>query len=64
MKLKYDTLLSSCAFKCKLRPCAMAITINEAPIKGSPFTLTVLKLFPPVQDVARFSNTVGSTAAS
>jgi hypothetical protein len=35
----------------------MKITINGDPIKGSPFTLTVLRLFPPVQDVARFSNT-------
>jgi hypothetical protein len=36
----------------------MTITINGDAIKGSPFTLTVLKLFPPVQDVfARFGNT-------
>ena len=35
----------------------MKITINGDPIKGSPFQLTVLRLFPPVQDVARFSNT-------
>jgi hypothetical protein len=36
---------------------AMTITINGEPIKGSPFTLTVMRVFPPVQDIARFSNT-------
>ena len=36
---------------------SMLITINGRPIKDSPFTLTVMRLFPPVQDVARFSNT-------